>query len=114
MSVLIKDMEMPIGCDGYGTECPLLQWGFGEVYCRLTGKRFGSTEDRIKYAKERPSDCPLVEIPPYGRLIDADSLMNKSIEFDAGLHDDTFDDGVLFVTDLIDAAPTVIEAEAKT
>lgn len=61
--ILIKNMEMPIGCDGWGTSCPLLQWGLGDVYCRITHRHFDSIEDCYKYAKERPSDCPLIEVP---------------------------------------------------
>ena len=74
--VLIKGMKMPIGCDGLGISCPLLQWGLGDVYCRITHRHFDSIEDSFKYAKERPSDCPLVEVPtPHGRLIDEDAFV---------------------------------------
>lgn len=50
MSVLIKGMEMPKNCH----ECPLL---YVTSLC-----------DGFK-------DCPIVPIPPHGRLIDADALM---------------------------------------
>jgi len=50
MSVLIKDREMPKNCAG----------------CFL---RVGQCSKRI-YMENRPSDCPLIEIPePHGRLI---------------------------------------------
>ena len=49
MSVLIKGMEMPNNCGA----CPLrLAW------CR----------ERI-YMVTRPERCPLIEVPPHGRLI---------------------------------------------
>lgn len=60
--ILIKNMKMPIGCDGWGTSCPLLQWGLGDVYCRITHRHFDSIEDCYKYAKERPADCPLMDV----------------------------------------------------
>ena len=53
MSILIKGMEMPKNC----SECPL-------VVCL-------SVE----------SDCPLVPVPPHGRLIDADALMLKILDY---------------------------------
>jgi len=58
MSILIKGMEMPKNCGG----------------CFL---RFGQCSRRI-YMENRPSDCPLNEVPePHGRLIDADKLMKR-------------------------------------
>jgi len=41
------------------------------------------------------------------RLIDADELKNRKIVIDYDEVEDTFDDGLLFVTDLIDKSPTV-------
>ena len=46
MSILIKSMEMPTSCD----ECPLYT------------------------CMHNHDDCPLVPVPPHGRLIDADAL----------------------------------------
>lgn len=74
MSVLIKGMEMPTNC----RKCSLyLQSMDSErnVYenCAVTAKSYnwGLTT--------RPLDCPLVEIPPHGRLIDADALINAIV-----------------------------------
>ena len=65
MSIIIKGMEMPKSCG----DCP-----------------FGRDEDAQYYAcdlsewsvinpngEELRDDCPLVELPPHGRLIDADA-----------------------------------------
>lgn len=41
------------------------------------------------------------------RLIDADELKNRKIVIDYDKIEDTFDDGLLFVCDLIDKSPTV-------
>ena len=64
MSVLIKGMEMPKNCDScpcyYETE------GAWRDECQVLRKECAISE-------ERPSWCPLVEIPPHGRLIDADA-----------------------------------------
>jgi hypothetical protein len=72
MSVLIRGMEMPKNCK----QCSLyLQSMDSErnVYeiCAVTAKSYnwGLTT--------RPSDCPLTPVPPHGRLIDADALVDK-------------------------------------
>lgn len=54
MGVYVNGMEMPKNCGG----CPLR----------------ASCVHRI-YMEERPPDCPLVPVPPHGRLIDADALI---------------------------------------
>ena len=41
------------------------------------------------------------------RLIDADELKNREIIVDYDDVEDTFDDGMLFVADLIDKSPTI-------
>lgn len=61
MSVLIKDMEMPKSCP----ECPLADY---ERHCPLTGNTYS-----FRFT-QRPSDCPLIEVPLHGRLIDVDKL----------------------------------------
>ena len=57
MSILIHDMEMPKNCIECHARCRLY----------LNGRKF------------RHPDCPLIELPPHGRLIDADELLNKTI-----------------------------------
>ena len=54
------------------------------------------------YGGHRPDWCPLVELPPHGRLIDADAIQDYNVE--------TFGQRLL----IIDTAPTVIEAEGET
>lgn len=59
----------------------------------------------------KPDWCPLVEVPTHGRLIDADKLYKKvKTECNPyGKPSISYVDG-LIVLDLIDDAPTVIEA----
>lgn len=67
MSILIKDMEMPKSCMncmfcGFaGADCEL-------DLCQITG----NAQKHIPHSKM--PDCPLIEVPPHGRLIDADAL----------------------------------------
>ena len=62
MSVYIHNMEMPTSC----AKCKL----FGEYGCPFMGA--------VGYALtrgERNEDCPLIPVPPHGKLIDADALV---------------------------------------
>ena len=76
MSILIKGMEMPVTC----CHCPLMgydpdrEWfdsmaRSGAHICVLTGELIDNTK--------REEHCPLVPVPPHGRLIDADALMHE-------------------------------------
>ena len=79
-SVLIKNMEMPERC--------------GQCILRCDCKQ------RI-YMEQRPKGCPLVEIPPHGRLIDADKLVRDTIYNK-------------YITEtILSNASTVIEAEGS-
>lgn len=74
MSVLIKGMEMPPSCE----KCRFS--GFGglrneRVVCMFTGANAYMNE--VQYL----DDCPLIPVPPHGRLIDADALAHD-LEFD--------------------------------
>lgn len=92
MSILIRGMEMPKNCQ----ECGL----YIEGACYAKGYRdYRSIMDTSK-----PDDCPLIEIPaPHGRLIDADKLIDT-----LGVSDDD-----IYVQDILQDAPTVIEAEGS-
>lgn len=63
MSVLVKGMEMPKNCGicGFKDGC--------EFSMPLT---------------ERPFDCPIIEVPPHGRLIDADKIRYHSGTWEKG------------------------------
>ena len=65
MSVLINGMEMPKNCG----QCPFKKLSStGEsMICELT--LFTVPWDW------KTTDCPLIPVPPHGRLIDADALM---------------------------------------
>ena len=97
MGVYIKGMEMPAYCN----VCPMQRTdNTGELtFCALTRKvtrwwmydRYQSSEGH----------CPLIELPPHGRLIDADALMENAQY--KGKHD------IVTAYDIV-AAPTIIEA----
>lgn len=86
MSILIKGMEMP------KSGCVITIYKIcGNFYASKNGTEF----------------CPLVEIPPHGRLMDADALKTLETKDYDGVWE-----VVVYKTD-IDAAPTIIEAEAS-
>ncbi len=71
MSVYIKGMEMPKSCD----DCRIMVFEdtncVPELYCGCPIV-FKAHPQGIDH---RPDYCPLVLVPPHGRLIDADALM---------------------------------------
>lgn len=83
------DMEMPDNC----ALCPM--WDAGN--CLV------ATEAIICEYNKRPSDCPLVPVPPHGDLIDRDPF----IEF-IKTHWDSYDQ---WFVEQLEARPTIIPAE---
>lgn len=104
MSILIKGMEMPINCE----TCPFDDG----TYCQAYPK---SAEMIYDIANGIPTWCPLIEIPPHGRLIDADAIEKKSDLTIANMADwESIVDAVNNIIncwELIKNAPTIIPAE---
>ena len=116
MSVLIKGMEMPKTC--------IMCWL--SPVCPVWVKEVS----RYKGYDNRLPDCPLVEVPPHGRLIDAEALYERTAEWEAQAlaqvekHDPLVEnqtrgwahwsvvlvERTAFKYDIADA-PTIIEAE---
>ena len=91
MSILIKGMEMPKRC----LDCPFLITRDNDD-CILQSDE---TNAKFEGWDDMKASCPLIELPPHGRLIDADAIQDYNVE--------TFGQRLL----IIDTAPTVIEAE---
>jgi hypothetical protein len=92
MSILIKGMEMPTRC----CDCKMY---VEDIYCcHLLHRQIENpwADDGVEL------DCPLVPVPPHGRLIDADVLSQM---FDP---DESFGAAVL---EIIEDTPTIIPAE---
>lgn len=100
MSVLIKGVKMPDGAECWN--CPCLDGEEGDC----------NALERKVYAGERPSDCPLIELPDHGDLVDRDKLMMKMWEASAYApnHCSWVNARVVFAKDIEDA-PVVIPAE---
>ena len=114
MSVLIKGMKMPkYGCRDcifvdfkcYGDICPILK---------------KEVTDNVARCGFHP-DCPLAEVPPHGRLIDADALHKlfedqwhylQVLDWNENPTAEARQSGVNWcINTMHDSAPTVIEAE---
>ena len=100
MSILIKGVDMPKDC----CQCQFrreayVPWGW--IGCQLNAG-IGKKKDY----KGRHPDCPLVEIPKHGRLIDADALYKQM--FSAGL---SGKEDRNIAIDAVLQAPTVMGAE---
>ena len=79
MGVYIKGMEMPDGC----YYCPFRQGSFGRVpphraMCMVTGEVMPVDEKNIQHNQP----CPLVPVPPHGRLIDIDAPYQIRVHVD--------------------------------
>lgn len=95
MGVYIKDMEMPPNC----MLCPFCveeaDPANGEM-CMVTGTLMPPC------TRERLDSCPLVPVPPHGRLIDADALDSSETDY--------LCNHLVYLVD-IDDAPTIIPAD---
>ena len=111
MSIMIKGMRMPTSC--YDCNC-FIRDSDGSDYCCLL---MLDIEDNDK----RDDDCPLVPVPPNGRLIDStiiERAMTKAcnecrescIEFD-GFYADCENCIFCDVVKALHDAPTIITAE---
>ena len=92
MSVIVKSMEMPQNCG----ECALYIDGacYGKGY-----RDYRSIMDTAK-----PDDCPLIELPPHGRLADLDKMINDFWDCDS----------MIIGNYELEKIKTVIEAEGET
>ena len=90
MSVLIKGMEMPTSCRA----CLYSRTDIRNVdWCVLT-------------EKDLPCDCPIIPVPPHGRLIDADA-------FEDFIRKD-WDKNDHWIAEVVYSRPTIIPAEEAT
>lgn len=105
MSVLIKGMEMPQSC----FECRL----FNDPWCMAkNGSQWRTAYNRPPKG-EKQNDCPLIGVPPHGRLIDANALLNaiKKAGEDDPVIADIYEEDYAVVSGWIYTAPTVIPAD---
>ena len=102
MSILIRGMEKPTSC----TVCPF----------NIVGRCL------INWTLENQTDethsCPLVQIPPHGRLIDADALDDILADQSEDAYNRThaprsWERALSAMRDYLDNAPTIIEGDEE-
>jgi len=77
MSILIKDMEIPKGCNNCNFQC-FTEWGGDSPYTNEIATKCLVTDKFVFPSdSERDVNCPLISIPPQGRMIDVDVLLKK-------------------------------------
>lgn len=115
MSVLIKGMEMPKSC----FYCPFRRKiNPDDIQCLVTRDVFEETFAGTIESRNR-GNCPLIELLPHGRLIDADalrqSMYHEAFETDSPMQ--KWDSGCWIRYKMFERlegnAPTVIEAEVS-
>ena len=106
MGIYIKGMEMPKDCP----VCPLAYWnaGGGFTGCTITCRYFS---EELMETNSPPDFCPLIPVPDHWDLVDRSPLEVLSWKKDEV--EDSFDAGVMFVCDKLDALPVVIPAEGE-
>ena len=100
MSILIN-MEMPESC----ARCDFFIRDYGCIFVSAVGNALTRGE--------RCEDCPIIEVPPHGRLIDADALLVSIKEARKKQPEiaEVYDDDYFLVAEWLTSAPTVIPAD---
>ena len=102
MGIYIPNMEMPKSCK----ECydkGICYHIHHIAYCPLCGE-IENPASYVLASIKRP-DCPLVPVPPHGRLIDADEAIGHLFNGEQCLY--SWDE----IEEAVDATPTIIPAE---
>ena len=96
MGIYIKGMEMPTS----SRRCPFTEMDDWGMRCVVGGK-YEWHKDRLC------NECPLVPVPPHGRLIDVDALTWREGR------DELDNPAYLLIKNCVDVLPTVIPAEEE-
>lgn len=109
MSILIKGMGMPESCEDCSAQ--IIDPTGGASGCAVNHSII-----LRKRGERRPTECPLVEVPKHGRLIDADELTKTISEHVYPVTDyfNSRDYGMFWtggIEKAINEQPTIIEAE---
>ena len=99
MSILIKGMPMPKNCG----ECGMAAWDSDDGCYRCP------FSEAIILSIGRHTDCPLIELPPHGRLIDADAL-NELIDSGDDIDFSEVPETKYAIMQMVNEQDTILEA----
>ena len=107
MSVYIKSMEMPECCDA----CSFAYWSnlHQTGSCDLLDGEQCFDDYSTDYIIKRSEHCPLIPVPPHGRLIDADEFLKRAIGTKCFR-----DDFALMLEELVGESTTIIQASEES
>lgn len=113
MSILITGMKMPKNC----ATCQMLEGDKGDGLCHAASRWLDDDEYWTWYVypegdidDSKPCNCPLIELPPHGRLGDLDALERNLREMADYQHGDR-QQGILGCCNTICSAHTIIPPE---
>ena len=108
MSILIKGAYIPKCCGA----CDFVEYDpacVNEWWCPMA---HNNVKDYISDDSCRPTFCPLVEIPPHGRLIEKEELLAE-LELEWNACNDGTEFANKIVPNCIKDAPVIIESEGE-
>ena len=96
--ILIRGMEMPTGCAS--CDFAIYHTDSAYHYCFWLKKVFIKPDAKLK-------DCPLIELPPHGDLIDRDAILHEDVLHYVDTLNSSFGSRVKF-SDLVRGAPVIV------
>lgn len=75
MGIYIPNKELPNSCK----ECDFCEWTRNVIFCAITSDTFKTKNDGDRLLQSRHENCPFVNVPPHGDLIDRDAFLEKMI-----------------------------------
>lgn len=113
MSVILKGMDMPQNCQNCMDANLNIAISLFGAMCPFCEKIFVAD---INIRKQRHPDCPLIELPPHGRLVDATFEENHYASMLLNPTPDVTEQDkhkAKIVIDALRMAKTIIEAEGS-
>lgn len=107
MSILIRGMEMPKAC----IECPFRVSRYDTYFCRVWDALGEIKRAEFGGINKRLDDCPLIDLPRHGGLIDANRLIDVGLHLIFTSKNDDIANGVKWLWQYVLEAPVVVEAE---
>ena len=105
MSILIKGMEMPTRCGRCDMRIPVYDDGIFDHYeCCITAAIIDNLGEKME-------DCPLVPVPPHGRLIDAEANIESLERCLQSPENDLAEFSYSYARAFLSECPTIIEAD---